>query len=156
LSYDLMVFDPLTAPRDRVAFKDWYDLQTEWSEGHSYDDPAVTTPQLRAWYEEIRKTYPNMNGLGAPSDEDLMTPGVEDRLAGYTIGEHAIYADFRWSEAEAAYDTVRRLATEHGVGFYDVSGDEGDGEIWFPGDTMRPPSGGAWREISRQFKELGN
>jgi hypothetical protein len=154
MSYDLMVFDPQTAPRESAAFKDWYHRQAEWSEGHSYDDPVVTTPDLRSWYEAIRLIFPNMNGPGAPTDEELMTPGVEDRLAGYSIGRHVIYADFRWTEAEEAYATVRRLAVEHNVGFYDVSGDEGDGEIHFPGEELRPESAGAWRDVSRQFQEL--
>ena len=156
MSYDLMVFDPAVAPRDRDAFVAWYHEQAEWSEGHSYDDPANTTPGLRAWYEEMRQTYPNMNGPGAPSNDDLMTPGVEDRLCDYCIGHHVIYAGFRWSLAEEVYPLVRRLAVEHQVGFYDVSGDDGAGEIYFPGDELKPESGGAWRDISRQFRELDN
>ncbi len=154
MSYDLMVFDPAVAPHERPPFVEWYHQQAEWSEGHSYDDPANTTLALRSWYEEIRKTYPNMNGPGAPTDEDLMNPGVEDRLGDYSIGQHAIYAGFRWSVAEDAYPLVRSLAVKYGVGFYDVSGDEGDGEIHFPGEALKPESQGAWREISREFKEM--
>lgn len=149
-----MVFDPADAPRDRKHFKEWYDQTTKWSEGHGYDDPNATTPELRAWYDDIRKSFRNMNGPGAPTDEELMTPGIEDRLTDYSIGHHAIYAAFRWSTADEAYDLTRKLAVQHKVGFYDVSGDEGDGEIHFPQDTLRPPSGGQWRKISEEFRDL--
>ena len=154
MSYDLMVFDPAVAPRERPAFVEWYHQQAEWSEDHSYDDAANTTPALRAWYEEIRQAYPNMNGPGGVTDEDLMKPGVEDRLGDYSIGNHVIYAAFRWSEAEKVYPLVRSLAVKYGVGFYDVSGDEGDGEIHFPDDQLNPESQGACRQISRDFKEM--
>ena len=154
MSYDLLVFDPAAAPRGRKQFLTWYEKMTRWSEGHSYDDPAKTTPALRAWYESIRRSFRNMNGPGAPNDHDLMTPGVEDRLADYSIAHNAIYVTFPWSIAEEAYDLVRRLAVMHKVGFYDVSGDEGDGEIYFPGDVLRQSSGGAWRKISKEFREL--
>jgi hypothetical protein len=156
MSYDLMVFDPAVAPRERPAFVEWYHKQAEWSEEHSDDDAANTTPALRAWYEEIRKTYPNMNGPGAPTDEDLMKPGVEDNLADYSVGQHVIYAAFPWSQAEKVYPLVRSLAVKYGVGFYDVSGDEGDGEIHFPGQELKPESQGAWRQIARDSKELDN
>jgi hypothetical protein len=95
-----------------------------------------------------------MNGPGAPSDEELMVPGFEEKLADYSICSHAIYATFAWSLAEQVYPIVRETAVAHKVGFYDVSGDEGDGEIYFPGDQLRPPSQGKWREISKQFQEI--
>ena len=147
-----MVFDANSAPRERAEFVDWYDQQAEWSEGHTYIDSEVTTEGLRNWYNEIRKTYPNMNGPDAPSDDDLLEPGVEDRLADYSIGKSMIYAGFAWSKAEEVYPLFRELAVKHKVGFYDVSGDNGDGEIYFPGDTLREPSEGAWRQISRDFQ----
>lgn len=155
MSYDLLVFDPADAPKGRKHFLEWFARTTDWSDGHEYADPNATTPGLRAWYEDIRKSFRNMNGPGAPTDAELDVAGVEDRLAGYTIGHHAIYADFRWTVAEEAYSDVRRLAVVHKVGFYDVSGDEGDGEIYFPGDQLRPPSGGAWHDVAKQFKEMG-
>ena len=147
MSYDLMVFDAAAAPHERPAFIEWYHKQAEWSEGHSYDDPAVTTPALKAWYEEIRKPYPNMNGPGAANDAQI------DDSADYSIGHHVIYAAFRWSQAEQVYPLVRVLAVKYGIGFYDVSGDEGDGEIHLPGQKLRSESGGVWREVAREFKE---
>jgi hypothetical protein len=147
-----MVFDPLYAPRDRAHFIEWFKRTAEWSEGHDYNDPNATTSELRGWYEDMRQTYPNMNGPGAPSDEELMAPGVENRLADYTFARHSIYATFAWSEAESVYPLFRDLAVKHGVGFYDVSGDEGDGEIHFPGDQLRPPSSGKWRSVAADFR----
>jgi hypothetical protein len=150
MSYDLLVFDPDNPPRDRAAFREWWHHQAEWSEDHGYNDPSVTTPELKAWFDDIRQTFPPLNGPLASNDYD------DPRLTDYSIGQHVIYAAFAWSEAENAYPLVRELAVKHGVGFYDASGDEGDGEIHFPGDSLRPPSSGAWREISKQFRETSN
>ncbi len=148
MSYDLAVFDPVSVPREREAFLAWFRSQTEWTEEHGYNDPTVTTPPLQSWYEVIRQSYPNMNGPDAADDDRI------DDAADYSIGRRLIYAAFRWSQAEEVYPLVRRFAVEHQVGFYDVSGDEGAGEIYFPGDELRPESVGAWREVSRQFKDF--
>lgn len=139
-----MVFDPVDAPRDRKQFLEWYERATEWSEGHSYDDPAGTTSELRAWFDDIRRTYPPMNGPLASQDYDNL------RLTDYSIGHHLIYAAFAWSQAEEVYPLVRQLAVKHAVGFFDASG---NGEIHFPGDQLGPPSGGAWRDVAKNFKE---
>ena len=149
MSYDLLVFEPSAAPRERNAFAAWWNKTAEWGEGHSYDDPGVTTERLRAWYQQIEAKWPCLNGPGF-QEENLDSP----RLTDYSIGKDAIYAGFRWSLAEEAYEDVRRLAVKHAVGFYDVSGDEGDGEIYFPGDTLRPASQGAWRQVAQQFRDL--
>lgn len=141
-----MVFDPAAAPRERDAFKAWYSKQTEWSEAHGYADPTVTTPALRNWYEQIIEFYPNMNGDRELEDHEY------DVAADYSIGSAVIYGAFAWSTAEDVYTKVRELAVECEVGFYDVSGDEGDGEIYFPGDAVREPSQGTWRQISADFK----
>jgi hypothetical protein len=148
MSYDLMVFDPEAAPRDRQAFRAWFSQQAEWGEDHDYGDPVVTTPRLCNWYEAIRRDYPNMNGPDAAADDDI------DRSADYSIGKLMIYAAFPWSLAEDVYPRARELAVECEVGFYDVSGDEGEGEIYFPGDTLLPPSQGAWRAIAADFRRF--
>ena len=119
-----MVFDPAAAPRNRDDFLSWYDAQTEWGEGHSYDDPQVTTPALASWFADVSKAFPPMNGPHASSDYD--DPKVTD----YSIGRSVIYAAFAGSVAASAFEEVDRLATKHGVGFFDVSSDEG--EIRFP------------------------
>lgn len=133
MSYDLMVFAPNDAPREIQAFLDWFAQQTQWSERQSYEDPSETTPNLAAWYADMRQNFPNMNGPDAyepAHDED------NPYVTGYAIGRSVIYADFRWSVAEAAYTTVRALAVKHGVGFFNVSAS--DGEIWFPSIESTP------------------
>jgi len=142
-----MVFEKTSAPKERQDFLEWYQAQTEWSESHDYSDPSVTSTSLQNWYQAITAMYPNMNGPGI-SDDDFDNP----RLTDYSIGKEVIYSAFSWSEAEEAYPLVRTLAVEHNVGFYDVSGDDGDGEIYFPGNQLREPSGGAWRQISKEFQ----
>ena len=124
MSYDLMVFDAETAPREREAFISWYDRQTRWDESHGYDDPQVTTPELRAWFEEMIQTFPPMNGPLASDDPD--DPHVTD----YSVGRSVIYAAFAWSQAEVAHQRMGELAAKHGVGFFDVSSE--DGSTWFP------------------------
>lgn len=123
MSYDLMVFHPEAPPRERVGFMRWYYEQTKWAEGHSYNDPAVTTPELTAWFKEMIKTFPAMNG---PFATDIDDNSVTD----YCIGRDVIYVTFGWSEAERAYPLMKSLAEKHGVGFFDASGHEGD--ILFP------------------------
>ena len=52
MSYDILVFDPAHAPTERQAFLEWWHAQADWSEPHPYNDPAFTTPNLRAWFME--------------------------------------------------------------------------------------------------------
>jgi hypothetical protein len=151
VSYDLMVFDPDVAPRERGAFRTWFEQHTEWSEDRDYSDPAGADPRLVAFYHAMRNHFPAMNGPDATQDDDEI-----DRAADYCIGSKVIYATFPWSLAEEIYPLFRNSAVECAVGFYDVSGDEGDGEIYFPGDALRPPSGGAWRDIAAQFRNLSS
>lgn len=113
-----MVFAPDAAPASkRGPFLDWYDQQAEWEEAHDYDDPAVSTPALRSFYEEIALTFP-------PQQEEE-GPGTD-----YTIGSALIYMTFEWERIDAAYDTVFRLAGKHQLGFFDVSSDLA--ETWLP------------------------
>lgn len=123
LSYDLAVFDPEVAPRDRDEFRAWWEKQSEWQEPHSYDDPTVSAARLRSWFMEMISPFPQMNGPFASKDFD-------SAVTDYSVGKSVIYAAFAWSKAEQAYTTMLRLAGKHGVGFYDVSGEEG--EVWLP------------------------
>ncbi|MEN2749161.1 hypothetical protein [Sphingomonas sp. T9W2] len=123
----------------------WFEAQTDWGEG---EGTVEALPEaLRHWHQAMLLAWPDMQEV---EDDRIDDPHV----TGYSVGAHVIYVDFRWSVAEEAYEAVRRLAVEHRVGFYDVSGDEGNGEIYFPGDERSPPSGGAWREVADQFKSL--
>ncbi len=118
MSYDLMVFAADAAPvKPRAAFLDWYELQAEWEEGHDYDDAAVSTPALRAFYDELVQLFPaQLEG--------------DDEGTDYTIGKLVIYMTFAWDRVDEAYETVFRLASQHGVGLFDVSSDLN--ETWLP------------------------
>lgn len=119
-----MVFDPTAAPRGRKAFMRWFDRQTQWTETHGYNNPDVPTAPLRAWFHEMIKTFPPLNG---PMASD---PVEDPKVTDYCIGQTVIYAAFAWSEAQAAYEHVKRLAAKYRVGFFDVSSNEGG--IWLP------------------------
>jgi hypothetical protein len=41
-----------------------------------------------------------------------------------------VYVGFAWSIADDAYRTTFALARKHGLGFFDVSAD--DGQVWMP------------------------
>jgi len=126
MSYDLAVFDPEAAPKEHAAFIEWYEVQTEWAEPHRYDDPAVSSPALRAWFLEMIRDFSAMNGAYAAKDGDVDDP----RMTDYSVGRTLIYAAFAWSQTGAAYEAVFRLAGKHGVGFFDASG--ANGEVWLP------------------------
>ena len=131
MSYDLMVFALEHAPQQREPFLAWYQQQSQWKERHSYDDPQVTTPELRAWFQEMIQEFPPLDGPLAPDIEaEDFDEELEDRLTGYCIGKSVIYASFAWSEAEMAYRHVKDLAARHKVGFFDASSNSL--EIWLP------------------------
>ena len=118
-----MVFDASAAPRGRTAFDAWYDHQTEWSEGHSYDDPAVTTPALQRWFMEIIEHFPPMNGA-------LTAGSYESTVTDYSIGKVVIYSAFASSQGSSGYVAAKALARKHGLGFFACS--EPEGELLFP------------------------
>ena len=122
MSYDVLVFDP--AAVSDADFPAWWVEQATWSENHSYSDPAVTTPELQAFYADIHQQFPNMNGPDAPTDEELDTdPDIEDRLADYSIGNRLIYMSFPWSEGAHALTAVETIALRNGVAVARVSDD---------------------------------
>lgn len=123
MSYDLMVFEQKKVPKTKLEFMEWYHKLAQWEEGHSYDDVSICCPELQGWYQEMLKTFPAMNGPDYSADFD---DEMENRLTDYCIAKDAVYIAFAWSTAELAYETVVSLARKHGVGFFDVSGSEGD------------------------------
>jgi len=131
MSYDLMVFRKEAAPKTRAEFMKWYQEQTEWTEKHSYDDPANTSTELRNWFMDMIQTFPAMNGPFSSQNDD--NPNFSD----YSIGKNVIYVAFAWSLAEQAYSKMVELAEKHGVGFFDVSSDNGD--ILFPDNGKLKP-----------------
>ena len=65
----------------------WYEQQTQWTEEHSYDDPAVSAVKLREWFLEIIQTFPALNG--PLSQNDL--PEDEASPTDYSVGKSVIY-----------------------------------------------------------------
>ena len=124
-----MVFESNAAPTSHAQFMDWYEQQTQWAEGHGYDDPTVSTAKLRAWFMEIIQSFPPLNG--PLSQDDL--PEDEASATDYSVGKSVIYCAFAWPKAELAYDTVFDLAQKHGVGFFNVS--SGNEEAWLPSNN---------------------
>ena len=126
MSYDLMVFNPNMTPKSKSEFMNWYERQTEWEEEHGYDDPKVSSDELKNWFLDMIKSFPAMNGPFASDDVDV--PKVND----YSVGIDVIYAAFAWSEAEIAYPKMIELAEKHKVGFFDASG---NGDILIPNEN---------------------
>jgi hypothetical protein len=127
MSYDLMVFEPNAPPASHAEFLDWYAEQTKWSEDHGYDDPALSSANLRAWFEDMIEIFSPVHG-------QLAKGRVEEEVssADYAIGAEFILVSFAWSMAEAAYITVARLAEKHHVGLFNASS-SGE-EVWLPGE----------------------
>lgn len=130
MSYDLMVFEKTAAPKSKKEFMEWYDKQTEWEEEHNYDDPVVSSADLRNWFMDMITKFPQMNGPYAPSDDEVDNMENDSYVTDYSVGKEVIYAAFAWSLAEEAFETMKKLAIKHHVGFFNVS--SSNGEIIFP------------------------
>ena len=131
MSYDLMVFEPDLAP-SKSKIGDWHKNAMEADEGDNSIDPAtLKSNRLRAFYDDMRASFPAMNGPDQTKDFD------NDRVTGYSFYPEFIYMDFRWSASEAASNAVLNLATKHGLGLFDPQ-DAGDGII-----SMGMPNGGS-------------
>ena len=123
MSFDLIVFDIKSATRNRSDFDGWVETRLKWEEAHGYNDPSVTTSSLKSWFDEMRKSFPPMNGPLAVDDED------EEFIADYNIGKDMIYVTFGWSAALIAYNEALRISVKHNVGFFNISDDQ-DGPIF--------------------------
>ena len=123
MSYDILVFDPAQAPSEREAFLKWWDKQSDWSEPHPYNDPAFTSPKLRAWFFDMIERFPALNGPYAVSRDQ--------RSADYCIGYHVIYVAI-WFDKQATHERAFELAGKHTLGFFEASSP--GGEIWLPGN----------------------
>lgn len=157
MSYDLLVFDPEVPPCDRGGFMKWFEKLAEWGEDRDYNEPTGTSSELRAWFMEMIKEFPAMNGSFATDDYD------SPKVTGYAICRSAIYIDFRWTEIDDAYRATLSLAKKHRLGFYDVSAD--DGQVWLPvgtegysvahgsGSSMDPNS--TAQGVAASFRRLG-
>lgn len=54
----------------------------------------------------------------------------DSKVSDYCIGKDIIYVGFAWSEAANAHRDVFSCAKKHGVGFFDVSANNGG--VWLP------------------------
>lgn len=126
MSYDLLVFDPTSAPKERPAFLAWFKKLAEWGEGHDYNDGSNSVPTLQAWRRDMLRSFPAMNGPDAVDDSLIEDSSVSD----YCCARHGIYVGFAWSVADRAYETALERARSHRLGFYDVSSDSG--AVWLP------------------------
>jgi hypothetical protein len=122
MSYDLVVFEPCEELRERSTFLNWYEGRTDWKDGLDYSDPSNATPALQEWYRTMIETFPPLNGPDRPQDMSLCP-------ADYSIGHDIIYVGFSGGRGSFAYETMFRLASAYGVGFFNASG---NGEVWFP------------------------
>ena len=128
MSYDLMVFNPKTAPKSEPEFLEWYGKQTEWTEDHSYDDPKVSSTELRNWFIDMITEFPALNGPYSTTESEELIGNETD----YSVGIDVIYSSFQWPAADKAYSKMLEIARKHKVGFYDASG---DGNIMFPSEN---------------------
>ena len=130
MSYDLMVFNPNNAPKSKTEFMNWYENQTEWEEKHDYDDPKVSSEELKNWFLDMIRDFPYLNGPYTPEDIDDRID--DDEITDYSVGKDMIYCVFRFSVAEKAYPKMVQLAEKHKIGFFDASG---TGDILFPNEN---------------------
>lgn len=120
MGYNIMVFEPAAAPADRAGFIAWYERQIDWQDGLAYDDHEATTPRLRAFFLDMIKTFPPLNGPLAADEPDDGDPALTD----YSIGPDFIYFGGAWSAVGAATGRTLELATIHGLGVFDTTSDE--------------------------------
>lgn len=124
MSADLMVFYKSRAPVEPRKFLKWFYEKTAWTSDRDYYDIKGTSPELVNFFMEIIREYPAMNGLFAPSDEEMEKieddPELESRLTEYNIDDDLIYMGFAWSVSDKACELVEELAYKHGLGFIDM------------------------------------
>ena len=131
MSYDLVVFDPAAAPRERTSFLDWIKDALSVPEGQSRSDPAAASPALWAWHCEMCQAFPA--GDGPRAYDPFSTQATKN--ATYRFASHAILAGFHWEATGSALHRVKKLAINHGLGLFDASG--ADGAVWMMSDRGR-------------------
>jgi hypothetical protein len=81
MSYDLVVFDPSSAPDDPEEVLRWYERQSEEAD----DVSEVSGPHLRSFFLELVQRFPALNGPHATEDFD------DPRVTDYAFGPLSIY-----------------------------------------------------------------
>ncbi len=131
MSYDLVVFDPTHAPRDRAAFLDWIKYALSVADGQLRSEPSITSPALWAWHSDMCQAFPA--GDGPRAHDPFSTQAT--RNATYRFASHAILAGFHWEVSGSALHHVKKLAIVHGLGLFDASGSSG--AVWVVSDRGR-------------------
>jgi hypothetical protein len=152
MSYDLLVFDPMFAPRERTEFMVWYRDLVQWKEDRDYNSPMGMSGKLNLFFDTIRDEFPAMNGpyaydfiisnksISEPKQKTLwekifsirktnekIQPRFNEALVtDYCLATNAIYMCFAWSVADQAYNRVFNIALSTGVGFFNVSANDGE------------------------------
>lgn len=122
MSYDLMVFDPAAVPLERAGFIAWVRRMIRMGEGTILEQTQL--PALTAWRDDMAVRY-RRHALRFGREATPLLP------AEFRITASAIYASFDWRLCSPLYRDGLRLAQDHQVGFFDVSGD--DAAVWTPG-----------------------
>ena len=123
MSMDLAVYVKEKAPEDPVDFLEWFWKKTEWNGERDYYDILGTDERLAAFFLEMIKTFPAMNGKYAPTEEELQAnPELEDSpmVTEYNIDEDLIYMGFAYSVSDQADELIRKLAVQNGLGYFDM------------------------------------
>lgn len=160
MSFDLAVFEQTAAPNTYEDFLPWLEQQCQWEEERDYNDVQGTSPNLSAWFMEMKENFPALNGPFALSDEEAFgDASTENHLTDYSIGSALIYGAFGWSVAEEAAQKAAELAEKHGVGFFDPQ----SGQIFCEGmdlcmmtteNSIDMPA--VWEQIQREVLTLGD
>lgn len=127
MSYDLMVFDAAAVPLERPAFIAWVRRMIRMGEGSILEETQL--PSLTAWRHDMSARYRRHSlRYGREVTPCLLEPD-------FRVTASAIYASFDWRLYAPLYRDGLRLAQDHQIGFFDVSGD--DAAVWTPGARGR-------------------
>lgn len=109
MSYDILIFEPdATTDED---FPRWWKRISRWEEPHDYDTTERSIPEIRAFYRDLIRTFPPINGPHALAEEELDAREAEGPpVADYTIGTNFIYVSVSWSDANTLVKIVGPMA----------------------------------------------
>ncbi|SEK56935.1 hypothetical protein SAMN05428989_0368 [Pseudoxanthomonas sp. GM95] len=113
MRYRVTVFDPAVAPRTAAGFLTWTRVPT-WTE-HNASDPGATMLELLAYLREAQRQFPMDEGV---------RPAL--RSGQHVLVEHQVARDqiqlvFETDDVRALSAQLQGLATQHHVGFYEIS-----------------------------------
>lgn len=115
MSYDLMVFDPKVAPFEKEAFMQWFSIQIDWPD---FEQPCPAA--MHAWYQEMLKTFPNINEMTDAELEADEESGMMHACE-YSFSPNAAYLSFVWSAMKKAHALTLETSQKHNLGFFNPS-----------------------------------